>query len=131
LNPGGTISLLSLDTQAFSMPRNGVITSIAAYASILVTLSLPVSTATITAELYRSTAPNDDFSPVPGTLVTLTPSLTGTVNVGTTLRGLLTGLNIAVSAETRLMLVFTVDITAGLPLATVITAHVGGGVAIS
>jgi hypothetical protein len=64
-------------------------------------------------------------------MVTLTPSLSGTVNVGTTLRGLLTGLNVAVSAETRLMLVFSVDITAGLPLAATITAHVGGGVAIS
>ena len=128
---GVDIALLALDTQAFSMPRNGVVTSIAAYASILVALSLPNSTATIYAELYRSTTPNDNISPVPGTLVILTPNLTGNVNVGTTLRGLLTGLNIPVNAETRLMLVFSVDITSGLPLARTVTAHVGGGVAIS
>lgn len=128
---GVDISLLALDTQAYSMPRDGVITSIAAYCSITVGLSLPVSTATVYAELYQSIAPDDDFSPVPGTLVILAPSLTGFVAVGTVLHNILEGLSIPVSAETRLMLVFTVDITAGVPLATGITAHVGGGVAIS
>jgi len=128
---GVLISMLGLDTQAYSMPRGGVITSIAAYCSVIVGLSLPVSTATIYAELYQSTTPNENFAPVPGTLVTLSPSLTGAISVGTVLHGLLQGLSIAVNVETRLMLVFTVDITAGIPLATVITAHVGGGVAIS
>ena len=128
---GVDISLLALDTQAYSMPRDGVITSIAAYCSITVGLSLPVSTATVYAELYQSTAPDDDFSPLPGTLVTLAPSLTGSVAVGTVLHNILEGLSIPVSAETRLMLVFTVDISAGVPLATGITAHVGGGIALS
>ncbi|HEY8911149.1 MAG TPA: hypothetical protein VIM51_12865 [Desulfosporosinus sp.] len=62
---------------AYSVPRNGTITSIAAYCSTTAALSLVGSTIAITAQLYSSTTPDNTFSPVAGTAVTLAPALTG------------------------------------------------------
>jgi BclB C-terminal domain-containing protein len=113
------------------MPRRGVITSIAAYFSSTVGLALIGSTLTITAQLYQSTTPDDVFTAVPGTAVTLSPSLSGNVLVGSRAFGLLSGLNIAVSANTRLMLVFSGAITGGTPVAAAIAGVASGGLAIT
>jgi BclB C-terminal domain-containing protein len=128
---GGQLLLSGLVSEAFSMPRSGVITSIAAYFSSTVGLSLLGSTVTITAQLYRSTTPDDVFTAIPGTAVTLSPSLTGNVLVGARAFGLLSGLNIAVSANTRLMLVFSASVTGGTPIAAAIAGIASAGVAIT
>jgi BclB C-terminal domain-containing protein len=122
--------LSGLVSEAFSMPRNGVITSIAAYFSSTVGLSLIGSTATVTAQLYQSTTPDDVFSPIPGTVVTLSPALSGNVLVGARAFGLLSGLNVAVNANTRVMLVFSASVTAGLPVAVALAGIASAGVTI-
>src|SRR5450756_1555097 len=73
---------------AFSVPRSGTITSIAAYFSTTAPLALAGSTITITAQLYSSTTPNNIFSPIAGTTVTLAPALTGVVPVGAVSNGI-------------------------------------------
>ncbi len=128
---GDTIPLLGLTTQAYSMPRDGTITSIAAYLSTIVSISLPASTATVYVQLYQSTAPDEDFDPIPGTLVVLSPTLNGVIGVGTRLTGLLTGINVPVTVGTRILMAFTVEITDGDPVATVVTGYAGGGVTIA
>jgi BclB C-terminal domain-containing protein len=64
---------------AFSVPRDGVIKSIAGYFSNSVAINLLLSTVTIRAQLYRSTTASNTFSIVAGSQATLNPKLTGTV----------------------------------------------------
>nr|WP_272898894.1 exosporium glycoprotein BclB-related protein [Brevibacillus laterosporus] len=56
---------------AYTVPRDGIITSISAYFSTTATISLIGTTVTITAQLYSSPTPNNTFNPVQGTIVTL------------------------------------------------------------
>ena len=124
-NPAGTLTNF-----AFSVPRAGTITSIAAYFSTTAALSLVGSTITITASLYSSATPDNTMTLVPGSTVTLAPALTGVISVGDISSGVLTGLNIAVTAGTRLMMVFTATAT-GLTLVNTVAGYASGGVAIS
>ncbi|WP_017531349.1 exosporium glycoprotein BclB-related protein, partial [Pelosinus sp. HCF1] len=111
---------------SFSVPRDGVITSIAAYFSNTLALALVGSTITITAELYESTTPDNTFTAIPGAIVTLAPALTGVVALGAISNGIITGLNIPVTPETRLLLVFSAT-AAGLTLINTVTGYASAG----
>jgi len=132
---GGTIDLsggpgILLNT-AFSMPREGIIESLSAYFSTTIASTLVGSTVSITAQLYKSETPNNTFTIVPGAVVTLAPALTGLVSIGTISNGITTGLSIPVTAQTRLLLVYSADVTAGLDIATVLSGYASGGVSIA
>lgn len=131
---GGIIDLTgaagTLLNFAFSVPRAGTITSLAGYFSTTAGLSLVGSTVTITAQLFQSTTPNNTFTAVPGALVTLTPPLTGILALGTISSGLTTGLAIPVTAGTRLLMVFSATVSAGLDVATTVAGYASGGVTI-
>jgi len=126
----GVIDITGLMNVAFSMPRDGTITSMSAFASVGAAVLLVGSTVTLTAQLYESTAPDNTFTPVPGAVVTLAPPLTGLIAIGATSSGTTSGLAIPVTAGTRLLLVFSAAVTAGIDIATVINALTGAGVAI-
>ncbi|MGQ3739001.1 exosporium glycoprotein BclB-related protein, partial [Bacillus sp. Fil] len=115
---------------AFSMPRSGTITSLAAYFSITVALSLVGTTVTLTAQLYQSTTPDNTFSPIPGAIVTLAPPLTGALSLGTISSGIITGLNIPVTPATRLLLVFSAT-ASGISLVNTITGYASAGLGIN
>ncbi|CZS07509.1 hypothetical protein CDFC105_72499 [Clostridioides difficile] len=115
---------------AFSMPRAGTITSISAFFSTTAALSIVGSTVTITATLYQSTAPNNSFTAVPGATVTLAPPLTGILSIGSISSGITTGLNIAVTAETRFLLVFTAT-ASGLSLVNTVAGYASAGISIN
>ncbi|WP_303621311.1 exosporium glycoprotein BclB-related protein, partial [Bacillus velezensis] len=131
---GGAIDLTgaggTLLNFAFSAPRSGTITSIAAYFSTTAALSLVGSTVTITAQLYSSTVPNNTFTPIPGASVTLAPPLTGVLSIGSISNGITTGLNIAVTPQTRLLMVFSATAT-GLSLINTVAGYASAGVTIS
>jgi BclB C-terminal domain-containing protein len=127
----GTVNLLGLTNMAFSMPRDGIITSLAGYLSISAALSLIGSTVTVTAQLFQSTTPNNTFVAVPGAVVTLSPSLTGVISSGSISSGITTGLNIPVTAGTRLLLLFSAEVTAGLDIAASIAGYASAGLGIS
>jgi BclB C-terminal domain-containing protein len=127
---GGLIDTTGTSSFAFSMPRAGVITSIAAYYSVGVGLAIVGTEITITAQLYSSTTPDNIFAPIVGTIVTLAPVLTGLVSAGDSLNGILTGLSIPVSAETRLMMVFSANVTSGIDIATIISGVASAGISI-
>ena len=127
----GVIDTTGLDNVAFSMPRDGVITDIAAYFSVTAAVALVGSTVTITAQMYSSTTPDNTFTAIPGALVTLAPPLTGLVAIGAITNGLITGLAIPVTAGTRLLMVFSASVTAGIDVATIITGIAGAGLSIS
>ncbi|MEK4358584.1 exosporium glycoprotein BclB-related protein [Paenibacillus sp. FSL M7-1455] len=107
---------------AFSVPRAGTITSIAAYFSTTLALSLLGTTVTITAQLYSSTTPNNIFTAIPGASVTLAPPLTGVLALGTISNGITTGLNIPVAPQTRLLMVFSATAT-GTTLITTVAGY--------
>ncbi len=124
-NASGTLSNF-----AFQVPRAGTITSFSAFFSTTVALSLIGSTVVISAQLYQSTTPNNVFSPIAGTLINMTPSLTGAISIGTLLNGSLTGLNIPVTAQTRLMLVFSAT-ASGLSLLNTVVGYASAGLSIN
>jgi BclB C-terminal domain-containing protein len=130
---GATIDLTGAEGEllnfAFSVPRAGTITSIAAFFSTVAALSLVGTTVTITAQLYESTTPNNNFNFVPGTTVTLVPSLTGILSLGTVSNALLTGLSIPVAAQTRLLMVFSASAT-GVSLINTVDGYASAGITI-
>ena len=87
------------------------------------------STITITAQLYSSAAPNNTFSPIAGTAVTLAPALSGAVGVGAISFGINTGLSIAVTPQTRLLMVFSAA-ASGLSLINTVSGQASGGITI-
>lgn len=131
---GSTIDLTNaagtLTNFAFSVPRNGIITAISAFFSTTAALSLAGSTVTVTAQLYRSATPNNIFSPIPGAVVTLSPPLTGTISIGNLSSGITTGLNIPVTAQTRLLMVFSAS-ASGVSLINTVVGYASAGIAIS
>ncbi|WP_042267362.1 exosporium glycoprotein BclB-related protein [Paenibacillus graminis] len=116
---------------AFSAPRTGTITSLAAYFSTTAALSLIGSTVTITAQLFHSTTPNNTFTAVPGASVTLAPALTGVLALGSISSGLISGLNIPIAAGDRLLLVFSAAVTAGVDVVSTIAGYASGGLSIT
>ncbi|MFC4775458.1 exosporium glycoprotein BclB-related protein [Paenibacillus sp. GCM10023252] len=114
---------------AYSVPRDGTLTSMAATFSSTLALALVGTTVTITAQLYVSTATSNTFSPVPGALVTLTPSLTGIISLGDISSGLVTGLTIPVTTGSRLLLVFSATAT-GVTLIQTVVGYASAGVSL-
>ncbi|MGE7922702.1 exosporium glycoprotein BclB-related protein [Viridibacillus arvi] len=115
---------------AFSIPRDGKITSMDAFFSTSEALSLVNSTITVTAQLYQSTTPNNLFTPVPGATVTLSPKLSGNLPLGYVSHGITTGLNIKVTAQTRLLMVFSAAAT-GHSLDNMVAGYASAGLSIS
>ena len=124
-NASGTLSNF-----AFQVPRAGIITSFSAFFSTTAALSLIGSTVTVNAQIYQSATPDNIFSPIAGTLISLAPSLTGVIAIGTLLNGVLTGLNIPVAAQTRLMLVFSAT-ASGLTLVNTVAGYASAGLSIN
>ena len=114
---------------AFSMPRDGTITSISVYFSSTVAQSLVGTTVTLTGQLYESTIPNNTFTPIPGAIVTLAPAMTGVLAIGTISNGIATGLSIPVMAQTRLLFVGSAS-AAGLSLIDSMPGYWSAGVTI-
>lgn len=112
---------------AFSMPEDRTITAIAAYFSTTVALTLVDSTVTITAQLYSSTTPDNIFVPIPTAIVTLAPALTGVISIGDISNGLTTGLAIPVTAQTRLLMVFSAE-ASGLTLLNTVAGYASAGI---
>jgi len=126
----GTISAGTVSNMAFSASRDGTITSLTAFFSTTAALVLVGSTVTITAQLYESATPDNSFVAVPGAAVTLAPALTGILSIGQISSGTATGLSIPVTAGTRLLMVFSADVTAGLDLAATIAGYASAGLSI-
>ncbi|GAB3996679.1 hypothetical protein GCM10028807_39850 [Spirosoma daeguense] len=126
---GGNIVLSIQANSAFSIPRNGTITSLSAYFSASLLTLVSSGSATVTAQLYQSTTPNNTFSPIPGATVVF-PPFTSTISIGTTRNGITNGLNIPVTAGTRVMLVYSVT-ASGITLPITVVGHASAGVSIN
>jgi len=114
---------------AMSMPRDGTISSISTFFSTTKAMDLVGTTIMIKAQLYSSSSPDNYFTAIPGTEVTLAPSLTGMVATGTISNGISTWLAIPVTAQTRLLMVFS-STAAGLSLVNTIDGYASASVVI-
>jgi len=126
---GPTIDATNLANFGFSVPRDGIITSVAAYFSVTTAKALVASSITIRAQLYRSTTPNNIFTPIPTASVVL-PPLSGIVSIGDSVSGITDGLAIPVTAGTRILMVF-IATAGGLSTINSIMGYASGGVSIN
>ncbi|GGM84974.1 hypothetical protein GCM10010967_16140 [Dyadobacter beijingensis] len=127
---GGLIDATGLTNMAFSVPRAGNITSISGFFSNTVALALIGATVTLQGQLYSAPPGSNSFAPVPGAIVSLAPGFTGILAIGTTSTGITSGLNIPVTAGTRLLLVLSASGT-GIPIATTVSGYFSAGVGIN
>lgn len=128
---GGFIDGTVIDNMAFSVPRDGTITSLSGTFVNTIALNLLLSFVTVTGQLYQAPEGTNLFSIVPGASVTLAPAMTGVIAIGTGVSGNSTALAIPVTAGTRLLMVFSASITGGVDLATVLAGHISAGVGIN
>lgn len=122
---GNTITLLApLLTEAFSVPRQGSITSISAAFNVAAGLTVTGS-ATVNARIYLAPAGSDTFTATDAS-VNLTPTLTGVVAVDTLLSGTSSNFApVAVAPGDRLLMVFSVT---GPTAVTTLTGNASAGI---
>lgn len=84
----------------------------------------------IRAQLYVSNTPNNVFTPIPGAIVNLSPALSGTISIGTISNGITTGLSIPVTAQSRLLMVYSAQ-ASGLSLINTVVGYASAGIEIS
>ena len=117
---GGVLDDKGNPAHGQSMPRDGTITSLSFYADLSSLVVLIGTTVTVQAQVYQSTTPDGTFIPIPGATVISAPPLTGILATGTGMNGITTGLSIPVSAQTRLLIVVSATVVAGIDVATTI-----------
>lgn len=114
-------------TEAFTVPRAGTISSLAATFTETLGITL-LGNATVRAEIYRAPAGSNTFAAT-GVGVNLTPQLTGAISAGTILQGA-TDANFPVETGDRLVMVFSVSGT-GITVITTVTGAASAGITIS
>ncbi len=129
ITSGATIDMTSNPNFAFSMPRNGTITSVSAYFTNTTAMSLIGTTVMLNVQVYTSTTPDNVFSPVAGSTVTLAPAYTGIDAIGSVSNGIITGLSIPVTAQTRVLVVVSATAT-GIGLNNTVTGYASAGLTI-
>lgn len=110
--------------------RDGTITAVNAQTSLAAAMALVGTTVTQQVSVWKASTAGSDYSPIPGAMVTLSPSLTGILPIGTTADGTVTGLSIPVVAGDRLLVVYSVT-SAGVQLINTVSARVTSSIAIS
>ena len=103
---GNTLPLGILANEAFSVPRDGVITSLAAHFTVTgISVAALTAPTTIVAQLFSAPVNSNTFTAVPGALVQLAPVLNGIITIGTPVSGI-SNFIAPVTAGTRLVMVF-------------------------
>lgn len=124
---GGELSL-SAGNMAFSVPRNGIITAISAFFTNTIPITVGTSVLQIVAQLYYAPMTSNVFLPLPGTRVNLTPTITGTIPAGTVFSGTARNLSVNVTRGTRLLLVFSLQVTGAPAVISTLTGNASAGV---
>lgn len=126
---GSNIDLTISPTMAFSVPRNGIITSLSGFFSFSNGVSLTGTSVDISVQLYQAPAGSSQFTPIPDAKVTI-GTAGGIITPGQALEDITTGLNIPVAAGSRLLLVFSSQ-ASGVSLSTSVQGYASAGVTIN
>ncbi|KAA0992735.1 exosporium glycoprotein BclB-related protein [Dyadobacter aurulentus] len=126
---GGLVDATMLNNVAFSVPRNGTITSLYAFFSNSLALALLGTDINLRAELYVAQPGSNSFTPI-GPSAALSPSFSGIISIGSIAEGNLSGLNIPVTAGQRIMLVFSADAN-GISLVNTLAGFASAGININ
>jgi BclB C-terminal domain-containing protein len=130
---GGTLDLTGGPGQiipAQTFPTTETIESMTVFASTTLAQGLVGTTVFVSAQLYTSTTPDNTFTAVPGTTVTAVPPLTGVLPVGTISNGITTGLSIPIPAQTRGVIVVSIEAT-GISLVNTVPMYVSASISAS
>jgi BclB C-terminal domain-containing protein len=130
---GATIDLTGgpalITNMAFSMPRDGTLVQLSAFFSNVLQVALPPGTgASVSVEIYRSTTPDNIFSPT-GVAVTM-PLPDGLLAVGTFFSAT-APFAFAVSNEDRLLLVASLKVAGVVTPIVAVTGYISAGLAIA
>lgn len=124
---GGLLNLASANNLSFAMPRDGYITAINYTFSLSAAVNFIATTVTVTAQLFTANANSNSFSALTGSDVNMSPTLSGSVAIGTVSTGSLSNLNLYLARGKRVLLV--VYITAsGINLINTVNGYLSGGV---
>jgi hypothetical protein len=93
-------------------------------------MTLLLSTVTQSIAIWQAPLHSNEYLPIAGASVTLSPPLEGSPMFGDIASGTITGLSIPVQAGTKLIFVYSVAVTGGLDIATAVLADVSAAVAI-
>jgi BclB C-terminal domain-containing protein len=113
---------------AFSVPRDGTITDLAATFTATAGVSLALGDTYVKVELWKAPAGSQTFTPT-GASVDLGP--TGAISIGSSYDGVTSGLDIPVEAGDQLLLVASASNTSALSLASAFAGYISAGAAIS
>lgn len=127
---GEAVDTSAVPNMAFLLPEGGNVTSFAAHFSTTQALELGGAAVTIRARLYQSPLPGNHFVPVPSAVVPLSPVLSGTVSAGSISSGSLSNLSIPLTGGTRLMVVFSAEVTAGIGAAVSVAGYASAGLSV-
>jgi len=128
----GEIDLTGVITNdAFSVPRDGTITAISGFFSNTASLLALGTIVTISVQVYQSLDGNI-FTPLEGAMLNLSPTLSGAgpIALGTVSFGTITGLNIPVVENSRLLLVFQAVSNGGPDVVSITQGYASAGISI-
>ncbi|EWH31804.1 hypothetical protein P799_17540 [Lysinibacillus sphaericus CBAM5] len=117
----------SLATEAFTVPRPGTITSIAATISATAALTL-TGTATVRAQIYRAVQGSNVFSPT-AAFVDLTPALPLAALLAGAIASGSANVSVPVTTGDRLLMVFSMT-TSGATVLVTLTGNASAGITI-
>ncbi len=117
----------SLATEAFTVPRPGTITSIAATISATAALTL-TGTATVRAQIYRAVQGSNVFSPT-AAFVDLTPALPLAALLAGAIASGSANVSVPVSTGDRLLMVFSMT-TSGATVLVTLAGNASAGITI-
>lgn len=129
LNP--TVDLLNEASVGVGQiaPRDMTVTDIRGSFALSSAVTLVGSTATIALQMYSAPEGTNTYTPVAGAVCTMAPAFTGLLAIGSSTDCATTGLSIPIDAGTKLVLIGTAQITAGIDVATTFVGAFNTGVA--
>ena len=119
----------TLQSVAFIASKDINVTQIDAFFTVTTALNLPTTQATILAQLWISTTPNNIFTPI-GPVVTIGTLSGATVPFGTVINGSSGPVSFTIPASSRVQMVYSVSVE-GEPLAIGVSGAASGDISYS
>ncbi|MFV0351111.1 MAG: exosporium glycoprotein BclB-related protein [Oscillospiraceae bacterium] len=128
--PSASIDMATQQNRAVTVPRAGTITSVTGFFSVSEAVTFSGSTVAIKMQVFVAPAKSNVFTFVSGTEVSL-GALVGNTWEGTVYSGIASELSIPVTAQSRILVVYSAAVTSGLDIALTVKGYVETSIGIS